>query len=154
MVITLKIKNTSETDSFTPNDMFFNRVYDTSEPNKPYTCVEILDKGSEDRFYGGPTEWRAKGNKGGLRREQDPRQFIQGTEYNRVLKPGETMEMIVCTDPKNTAINPAVRGATNLLWRIHLRCGFFTEEDRYGTVTTVIGVPFKASDIANIANDG
>ena len=82
-------------------------------------------------------------------RQRDPREYIKGTEYNRVLKPGEEMEMLVCTDPKNASITPAVQGATNLLWRIHLRCGLWQEENQYGTITTVIGVPFKASDIAN-----
>jgi hypothetical protein len=149
LVLTLKIKNTSDKDAFAPNDLFFNRYYDNNSANKPYTCVEILDKGMEDRFYGGPTKWQARRGGGGAWREKDAREFIKGTEYNRVLKPGETMEMIVCTDPNNANINPAVTGATNLLWRVQLRCGFIEEDDNYGTVTTVIGVPFKPADIKN-----
>jgi hypothetical protein len=143
------VKNISESDSFAPNDLFFNRYFDSNSANKPYTCVEILDKGTEERFYGGPTKWRPKGGNSGLWRQRDPREFIKETEYNRVLKPSEEIQIIVCTDPANTNINPAVSGATDLLWRVHLRCGYITEGDNYGTVTTVIGVPFKSSEIAN-----
>jgi hypothetical protein len=149
LVLTLRVKNTSETDTFAPNDLFFNRYYDSNSSNKPYTCVEILDKGTEERFYGGPTKWRPRTGNGGLWRQRDPREFIKGSEYNHVLQPGQEMEMIVCTDPGNTNVIPAVSAATNLLWRVQLRCGFITEGDRYGTVTTVIGVPFKSSEIAN-----
>ncbi len=114
-----------------------------------FYSIRYLDKGLENRFYGGPTKWRARSGGGGAWRERDAREFIKGTEYNRILKPGEVMEMLVCTDPGNPNITPAVTAATNLQWRIQLRSGFVEEDDKYGTVTTVIGVAFKASDIKN-----
>lgn len=150
LVLTLRVKNVSDKDSFAPNDLFFNRFYDPSNSaNKPYTCVEVLDKGMEERFYGGPTKWRAKQTRGGLWREKDAREYVKGAEHSRILQPGESMEMIVCTNPDNANIFPTISAAGSLLWRIQLRCGFVAEEDRYGTITTVIGVPFKTSDIVN-----
>ena len=149
---TLKVKNNSETESFAlPTDLFFNRSFDSNSSNKPYTCVEILDKGTEEQLQKRPDEVAAEGGSGGLWRQKDAftSSTSKGTEYNRVLKPGESMEMIVCTDPANASIKPAVSGATDLLWRIHLRCGFVQEDNNYGTITTIIGVPFKSSDIAD-----
>jgi hypothetical protein len=149
LVVTLRVKNVSATDTFAPNDLFFNRLFGPKSTNKPYTCVEILDKGNEDRFYGGPTVWRRRAAKQDLWRQKDPREFIKGTEYDRDLKPGEEMEMIVCTDPENTNVSRAVNAATDLMWRIQLRRGYITENNKSGTVTSVIGVTFKSSDIKN-----
>ena len=56
--------------------------------------------------------------------------------------------MIRLHDPANASIAPAVSGATNPSERFISAGGFVQEDNNYGTITTIIGVPFKSSDIA------
>ncbi|GIW79673.1 MAG: hypothetical protein KatS3mg105_1480 [Gemmatales bacterium] len=98
LVLTLKVKNVSKSYAFYPNDLAYNRFVEPNTPrsNLPYTCLEL----SKDRwrFYGGPCRWPRRIAGEGWR-ESDPLEWIAGTEHDKMLKPGEELELIVCTNP-------------------------------------------------------
>jgi hypothetical protein len=144
LVVTLKVKNVSDRYAFVPNDLFFNRK--SGGTSKPYNCV-VYGPTIDDRIYGGPCSYKGRVTGTSLRRQQDAREYIKGYEYTRMLKPGESMEMIVCTNPEDNTIPNKVNGAKDLQWRIQLRRGVVTEGDREGTATSVIGVTFTPGDI-------
>jgi hypothetical protein len=144
LVITLKLKNVSDKYAFVPNDLFFNRKSGGS--SKPYNCV-VYGPTIEDRIYGGPCSYKPKVTGRSFKRQQDAREYIKGYEYTRMLKPGETMTMIVCTNPEDNTVPNKVNAAKDLQWRIQLRRGVIVDRDREGTATSVIGVNFATADI-------
>jgi len=146
LVLTLHLLNTSKDDEFFPTDAAFNTRWREGEPreSKPYTFLEL---GNSKRFYGGPIKWSPRGKSTGYR-DPDPREYIQGEENGKILKPGEERNTIICTDPANREIIPTVlshRGT--VLWRVHLRRGLVDIGDREVSATAVIGVEFQAKDV-------
>lgn len=146
LVLTLLVKNVATDYQFAPNDLAYNRYSDDKTPhaNRPYTCVDL---GSGTRFYGGPCKWpRAKFKRGF--RESDLLEYIDGTQHNTFLKPGEEIPLIVCTNPENPEILNAIgTHPGTITWRIQLRRGLMRIRDKEGTATFVFGVDFKKDDI-------
>ncbi|MGE3805291.1 MAG: hypothetical protein AB7K24_11520 [Gemmataceae bacterium] len=167
MVLTLRVKNTSSEYQFAPNDLAYNRYTNLKKSTQnPYTCLEV----GETRFYGGPCRWPKKPDKGEGWRGEDPIEWIDGThaapgQNSTMLKPGEEIDLIVCTNPDIEAT--LVKGPMGKLyhaptevvetvnqsngpfvWRVQLRTGVLAlDEKRTGTVTSVFGVKFKKDDI-------
>jgi hypothetical protein len=146
LVLTLHLVNTSKDVEFFPTDAAFNTRWREGEPkeSKPYTFLEL---GDSKRFYGGPIKWSPRGKSSGYR-DPDPREYIQGEEDGKILKPGEERNTIICTDPANREIVPAVLNyRSTMLWRVHLRRGLVDIGDREVSATAVIGVEFQAKDV-------
>lgn len=141
LVLTALARNVSKDTAFAPNDLFFNRKWSAGNPpaNRPYSCLEVGDQ----RYYGGPCSWKPR-----RPGDDDPREFVAGSEYNKKLDPGQEMEYLICTDPENAGILTVVEEAREpLLWRIQVRRGTIQVRGRTMTATAVLGVEFAPTDI-------
>jgi hypothetical protein len=153
-VLRLKLKNVSDDVVFCPNDPAFNRRY-KSDPRGTNESVlyNSLFIGSSTRFRGGPFHWPSIDT-------SVEREFIDGQENDASpLRPGQERQTVICTLP-GERIDDAMQKspAGSCLWRIQLRTGLVRVPDRSGaerdvSVTSVIGVEFKPSDVQNkVAN--
>lgn len=148
LVLTMKLRNISEDVYFVPTDPAFETRWSEGEPpgSRPYTFLEVGAK----KFFGGPIKWTQRPNRDpGNWREEDPREYVKGQEDDgKVLKPGEQRSTILCTDPENLDVIPAVRAYRGqMLWRIRLRRGLVQVGDREISTSGVIGVLFTAKDV-------
>ena len=65
--------------------------------------------------------------------------------YN--LGPGETMLIVVSSyDKYRKEVKAAIQSKEPLLWRVQVRRGFFTVNNKSVSVTAVVGVEFTAKD--------
>jgi hypothetical protein len=153
-VLRLKVTNVSDDVLFCPNDPAFNRRY-KSDPRGTNESVlyNSLLIGSSTRFRGGPFHWPSIDT-------SVEREFIDGQENDASpLRPGQERETVICTLP-GERIDDAMQKtpAGPCLWRVQLRTGLVRVPDRSGaerdvSVTSVIGVEFKPSDVQNkVAN--
>ena len=145
LVLSLRLRNTSNDVFFTPTDPVFDRQWKEEHGSgRPYTLLEIGGK----KFFGGPIQWRPRTNRGAFRAD-DPREYVKGQEHdNQVLKPGADRTSIVCTDPSNREILQTVQGSQGpLVWRVHLRRGLVDVGDREVSATAVVGVIFDKKDV-------
>jgi len=153
-VLRLRVKNVSGDVVFCPNDPAFNRRY-KSDPRASNESVlyNALFVGGSTRFRGGPFHWPPIDT-------SVEREFIDGQENDASpLRPGEERETVICTLP-GERIDDAMQKSPHgpCLWRVELRTGLVRVPDRSGaecdvSVTSVIGVEFKPSDVQNkVAN--
>jgi hypothetical protein len=146
LVLTLRLRNTSSDDYFAPTDAAFSTRWKEGEPAvaKPYTFLEV----GAQHFYGGPFQWRPRGQRSALR-DEDPREYIQGQEHTEeILRPGEERTTVICTDPSDPAILRSVQHHQGpLLWRVQLRRGLERIGERLISASAVIGVEFNKKDI-------
>lgn len=150
----LRMKNVSKSLAFYPMDRFFNRYYNMtnkkdelrySDPkNPPLTGLVVNAK----PYYGGPAGyWDPETDK---REFEGVNEMVVGTNVDKKLQPGETMETFVCTDPQNEELQAALKqNQGRLLWRVHFRRGAVEVKGRRHPVpaTAVIGVEFSDKDI-------
>jgi phage FluMu protein Com len=127
----LKMVNLSRNLTFNP---ISNSFIITVEKRKlPYT---FLDTGKE-QLYGGYLEWwKLAGGK----KEQMPR------GYN--LGPGEEMLIqVIINDKYRKQVKAAAKSKEPLVWRVQVRRGFVTVNQKPVSATAVIGVEFTANEI-------
>jgi hypothetical protein len=149
----LKLKNVSKDLAFYPMDRYFTRYWrppGTSNSNnrwidryEPYTYLQV----GSSKFYGGPAGYYD------LKRDprndrKHPNEYIVGQEdFDRELKPGEDMEVFICTDPEDDDLQKALASYKGkLTWRVQVRRGAVEVSGRRIPCTTVIGVEFKDTD--------
>jgi hypothetical protein len=139
LVLRLHLRNVSEDLAFYPVDPFFDRSWKPDDPNgKPYTYLDVGDK----RFYGGPIDWA-----NAIPRRENPLQYIAEQHQDKELKPGEEMDTIVCTNPRDNVENDLKAYHGPLIWRVQLRRGLVEVRQHDASATAVIGVEFNDSDV-------
>jgi hypothetical protein len=153
-VLRLKVKNVSDDVVFCPNDPAFNRRYKSDpQASKESLLYNALLVGSSTRIRGGPFYWPPIDT-------SVEREFVDGQENDTSpLRPGQVRETVICTLP-GERIDDAMQKSPSgpCLWRVQLRTGLVRVPDRSGaerdvSVTSVIGVEFKPSDVQNkVAN--
>lgn len=131
LVLTLRLKNVSDDDSFFPTDPGFVPHWQKGQP-VPYTFLEV----GSNKFYGGPGK-------------KSPGEFLDGQDKDdQPLNPGEERVTVICTDPDNTALMNALANYRGpLLWRVQLRRGLAKYKNLEKSVAAVIGVEFSPNDI-------
>jgi hypothetical protein len=148
LVLYLVLKNRSTEYAFAPLDNYFDRYWRPGmDMIPPLTQLEI---GSEYRCYGGPAHWYPRGD-----RYNNSRQWIEGRdEKANLLQPGEEKESFVCTDGDDAKAAALLFGGNSgeayhgsYLWRVRVRRGLVSFEDKEYPATAVIGVRFTDKDI-------
>lgn len=146
LILTLRLRNTSEDVHFVPTDPAFVKMWTEGHDvpaHRPYTMLEVGGK----KFYGGPCPWNPRGRQTSGWRDRDPQESIEGQDY-KVLKPGETIDTVMATNPENLEVLKAVDKANGpMLWRVHLRRGLVKVKDGEASATAVIGVDIQPKDI-------
>jgi hypothetical protein len=137
VVLTLKIRNTSDDLTLYPMDPAFTRVFTgTTGEARPGTSLEV----GKQVYRGGAIAWPWSDK---IAREYEAAQEGDATP----LKPKETREYVVFTaaDPK---IVREVKGTGEpLLWRVQVRRGLISVGGKDVPVTAIIGVEFRSSDV-------
>ena len=130
LTLDLKMVNTSRDAAFNP---ISNAFVMALEKRLPYT---FLDTGKE-QLYGAYLEWwKMKDGK----KERMPR------GYN--LGPGETMLIqVISNDKYRKQVKAAAKSQEPLLWRVHVRRGFVSVNNKSVSATAVVGVEFTAKEI-------
>ncbi len=135
VVLTLRIRNTSDDLTLHPMDPAFYRKPRANEP-QPWTGLLV----GKQMFWGGAIEWPFRS---GVKRQYDAAQ--EADEFP--LKPKESREYVVFTDT-NPAIIKAVQNSPGMmLWRIQVRRGFVEYREKEVPVTAILGVEFRAADV-------
>jgi DNA-directed RNA polymerase subunit RPC12/RpoP len=144
LILHLEFKNVSDDVVFRPLDRYFDRKVDQErwqeKKDMPFTCLVM----GKTRLWGGAIEWPGQ-----------KRFRIAGQDYDRELKPGESMETFTCLDPdtqdpdylKDHPEYDVARYKGPLLYRVHVRRGLFPFRGRDVSTTAVIGVEFTDKDI-------
>jgi DNA-directed RNA polymerase subunit RPC12/RpoP len=148
LVLFLDLKNLSDKYAFAPLDNYFDRSWRPGvDMVPPLTQLEIGDK---YRCYGGPAHWYPRGD-----RFNSSRQWIEGRhDQADLLQPGEEKESFVCTDGDDAKAAALLFGSKPseayhgwLLWRVRVRRGLVSFQDKDYPATAVIGVRFTDEDI-------
>jgi hypothetical protein len=137
LVMQLRVSNTSTKTAIFPLDPAFLRVGVGTDT--PATRLVV----GKETFAGGPINWPFKGL---VTREYERAQ----EDETRPLGPGESRDYYVCSkaDPQ---IARAVKFAKEpALWRVQVRRGLIEFKGRDVPVTAIIGVEFRASDVAGL----
>jgi hypothetical protein len=146
LVLTLALKNVSQDVTFMPTDPAFVKKWRRGEDvpmNRPYNLLEV----GKERFYGGPCKWSPHATAITARRDRDPQEYLEGADF-KTLKPGESMETLVATDPYDPAVLKTVDGHSGpLVWRVHVRRGLVKTKNGDVSATAVIGVAIKAQEV-------
>ncbi len=134
MLLYLRLRNCSPSNSFYPMDPAFTRREEPADPSAPYTRLEIGGK-----TFCGPFRWPSK--------RFEYRAAGQEQDYE-ALGPGQERDTVVLTRPGDKAVQ-AVRESPgdSLLWRVHLRSGRLAYRGQWVTVTSVIGVVFQRDQV-------
>jgi DNA-directed RNA polymerase subunit RPC12/RpoP len=140
LVLHLHLRNVSSDVVFSPTDPYFDRRWKPSQANKPYTFLEILDLPTgKMRLFGGPLVWKPG-------RPTASRQLIDGQAY-QMLRPGEQLATVVCTDPADE-VGRLLKGYHGrLLWRVQFRRGLVEVGEREVSATAVVVVQFSDRDV-------
>ncbi len=146
----LKLENLSKTLAFVPLDAYYVRRYPIPDDLKgmydhaQYLPYSYLKVGNRSPFlYGGPAGY----SKVGTGRDRD---LVVGQKINIELKPGESLETFICTDPTNKHAKRLFANLDKneeLLWRIRLRRGAVEVKGKLKPASAVIGVRFTASQL-------
>jgi hypothetical protein len=136
LVLHLKLSNTSSDLVFHPVDPALMRKASQQELIDQFNGTR-LEVGPAT-FVGGPLEWPFRP---GVRRYEAAQHH-----HDQPLQPGESREFVICS-PDHPDLRRALRNApADILWRVHLRTGLLTFQEREIPITSVIGVriPTKA----------
>lgn len=138
VVMTLRLRNTSDDVTFHPMDPALTRKYlGNSDEPKPGTALVVGDK----MFFGGAIDWPVRAHNVG-------REFEVAQEADETpLKPRETREYVVFTAADKQIVTAVESAQQPMLWRVHLRRGLFTMKGKDVPVTAIIGVEFRATDV-------
>ena len=135
VVLTLRIKNTSDDLTIHPLDPAFNRRITGSEKIGTNLIV-----GKAQPFQGGAIQWPFG--------DRTSRKYEEAQEKDATpLKPGESRDFVVFTDAKQEVVKAVKAAKESLLWRVQVRRGRIDFEGKDIPVTAIIGVEFKASDV-------
>lgn len=138
LVLTMRIRNTSDDLFIHPTDPAFNR--------KVTTPAERVGTGlvvGNQTFWGGAIDWPFRKQ---VTRLYEAAQAADATPLN----PGETRDYVVFTDTKLEILR-AVRNATDgLVWRVQVRRGRIEFEGKDIPVTAIIGVDFQPGDVRGL----
>jgi hypothetical protein len=152
LVLNLRLRNLAPDYAFTPLDNYFDRHYERGV-QVPLTQVEV---GNRDRLLGGPARWYPRFRDS---RDRNYREWVEGRKDLDLvgLKPGESVDTIVCTDwRKVDSANPdrprrveeiVERYEGPYLWRVHVRRGLVRFQHIERSATALIGVRFTDKDI-------
>lgn len=152
LVLHLSMKNMSSEYAFAPLDNYFDRYWKPGmDQLPPFTQLEADGK---YRFYGGPAKWFPLGT------TNERREWVEGRKASEpeLLQPGEEKEFFVCTDGQDAKAVYALFGVGkngevgepyhgSFLWRIRVRRGLVTINDKEYSATAVVGVKFTDKDI-------
>jgi hypothetical protein len=137
LALVLWLRNRSADVTFRPLDRYFARRWKPGDGVGPFTILEMGTR----RFHGGPTPWPPPAD-----------ERLAGQDFDKELKPGETMTTFVCTNPDDHAVKALAGYKGPLTWRVQLRRGLVRWQtsngvDREDPATVVVGVEFNASDV-------
>jgi hypothetical protein len=152
LVLYLALKNLSSEYAFAPLDNYFDRSWQPGlDQLPPFTQLEADNK---HRFYGGPAKWFPRGT------TKERREWVEGRKgfEAELLQPGKEKQFFVCTDGSDPKAVLALFGVNKgeqvrepyhgpFLWRIRLRRGLVTINDKEYSATAVVGVKFTDADI-------
>jgi hypothetical protein len=143
LVLYLKLRNISRDVVFRPTDRSFDRRWvkkpGETDADMPYTFLEMVS--SRRRFYGGAVSWQPRPARDELR------DYVEGQDHDRELRPGEEMTTLVCTSPEDRVAEALGPYQGELLWRVQLRRGLVRVGSRDVSATAVIGVVFSRQEI-------
>lgn len=137
LVLTLKLKNLSDSVTFHPVDPAFNRRWDGNEPAVAGVYLPL----KKQPFLGGPIPWPFPGTM--------KRIYIKGQENDdQPLKPGEERVYLIPLVDSLT-ISQQIRSARGqtLLWKVLLRRGTVRYWFSDVSVCTLIGVEFTPAEV-------
>ncbi len=139
VVLTLRIRNTSDDLTIYPMDPAFTRKFiGTTDEPKPGTALVV----GKDIFRGGEIAWPPAG------RFAAEREFEELQQQDAVpLKPHESREYIVFTAAENRIAKKVMDSNEPMLWRVQVRRGVIDFKDAEVPVTAIVGVEFKSSDV-------
>src|SRR5262249_47747895 len=140
LVLTLNIKNTSGSREIYPMDPAFTRKANPGKGDEPITRL-VVNKQAQLYFAGGYLEW--PNTAANIIRKYEEKQASD----NRPLKPGETRQYVVYTEPKLNVIDAAKTAKDTMQWRVEVRRGLIEFRGKEIPVTAIIGVDFRASEI-------
>jgi hypothetical protein len=153
LVLFLELKNLSTDQSFQPLDRYFDRKWrEGSSPGPP--PLTLLEVRPGERFFGGPARWCPRPSS--ERRDKSAAAefiYLMGrdkplpNQIDRILGPGETSELFVCTDPSDPRASDLGSRNGEFLWRVHLRRGLVRVKGRDVPAAAIIGVPFNGRDV-------
>jgi hypothetical protein len=143
LILHLEFKNVSDDALFRPLDRYFDRKVGQEKfrVDMPFTYLVM----GKSKIFGGALDYPG---------EKTFR--LEGQDYDRDLKPGESMETFVCLDPdtqdpeghlKKYPEDDVARYKGPLLYRVHVRRGLVFFQGRDVSTTAVIGVEFTDMDI-------
>jgi DNA-directed RNA polymerase subunit RPC12/RpoP len=154
LVLHLRLQNVSEDQTFQPLDRYFDRKWrEGSSPAPP--PLTLLEAGPGQRFYGGPAEWQPRTTS---RRDNSARpEFVYLMEspksainpIDHPLGPGETTDVVVCTDGNDPRSARLVAADRTFLWRVHLRRGLVHVRGKDVPAAAVVGVVFSGRDVGD-----
>jgi len=139
LVLNLRLTNKSDELAFCPLDPYFERrwreVKGESKTGMPFTYLTV----GKERFYGGPIS---------VEEHEERGDTIKGQKLGHELKPGETFETFVCTNPEDSVKRAAEGAKGPMLWRVQVRRGQVRTPNR-GEVSAsaVVGIEFTRDQI-------
>ena len=136
LVLTLKVRNTSDDLTIYPLDPAFNRKVQAGAKGQ---CATGLVVGKQT-FWGGAIAWPF-GER--VAREYEEAQANDATP----LKPGESREYVVFTDAKKDVVKAALDAPGELKWRVQVRRGLIPYLGKDVPVTAIVEVGFNPSDV-------
>ena len=150
LVLTLKLKNISKDQSFSPMDHYFNRFWRTGKTNSvppPFTMVQLGNGKTTKSFFGGPAKWVPAAISGSKTSSQ-LRETVQGCNLDKVLEPGEETIAFLSTDGEDPATAELFKHQGPMLWRVQVRRGLVQVGSREIPSSAVLGVEFSNKDIS------
>jgi hypothetical protein len=138
LVLTLRVRNTSNDLTIFPLDPAFNRKNQDGSPT-PATGLSIGSK----TYWGGEIEWPFP--------RQIKRLFENDqTDELRPLKPQETRDYTVFTAADGRARTALRDHGGAATWRVQVRRGLISFKGKDIPVTAIVGVEFNRSDVSGL----
>ena len=138
LVLTLRVRNTSDELAVFPLDPAFNRKEQASVPT-PVTGLVVGGK----TFWGGEIEWPFA---------RQVKRMFEGDQSDdaRPLKPKESRDYVVFTaaDGKAPAALKSHDGTAT--WRVQVRRGLVVYRGKDVPVTAIVGVEFSRADVPGL----
>jgi hypothetical protein len=134
LVMTMRIRNTSDDLTLHPLDPAFNRR--TTGDEKIGTGLVV----GKAAFWGGAISWPFS--------ERVKRMYEEAQEADVTpLKPGESREYVVFSAASSRVVSAVKNASDPILWRVQVRRGRIDFDGKDVPVTAIIGVEFHSSDV-------
>lgn len=139
LVLHVKLKNVSTDCYYHPTDPAFVRnAKMEGEIFQPYTRIEFANGKT---FPGGPFPWRTG-------RSPDLLPWVQEQEKDvEPLAPGEERQSVILSIYEPELWEAVEKSKEPILWRVQFRCGVVPTTKGDVSVTGVVGIEFKKTDI-------